>query len=369
VKIAFVYDAVYPYIKGGGEKRIYEISRRLVKRGHEVHWYGIKWWEGDDVIESDGVVLHGVCEVGGLYRNGRRSIWKAVYFGAMVLRPLKREKFDVIDVGNFPYFPSISAKIVSILNKTPLVITWHEVWGDYWYEYLGAKGFFGKVVERLTAKLPASHISVSNHTKDGLLSLGVPERKIKVIPNGIDLDLIQSVDPSKKKCDVLFVGRLIREKNIDELIESLEGTEFKLCIIGEGPEEERLFSLARGLGLSKQVEFLGSVEYEEVIARMKSARVFVLPSAREGFGIVLLEAMACGLPVIAVDAEKSAAAEIVNGTNGILCWGEDLKENIAKVLGDERLQKELASRGLLKSKGYDWEMAVDTEEEWLGLLG
>jgi glycosyltransferase involved in cell wall biosynthesis len=102
---------------------------------------------------------------------------------------------------------------------------------------------------------------------------------------------------------------------------------------------------------------------------MKSARVFVLPSAREGFGIVLIEAMACGLPVIAVDAEKSAASEIINGTNGILCWGDDLKKNIAKVLGDKKLQKELASGGLEKSKGYDWERSVDMEEEWLGLVG
>lgn len=368
MKIAFVYDAIYPYIKGGGEKRIYEISRRLVKRGHEVHWYGVKWWDGEDVIESDGVVIHGVCSVKSLYRRGRRSIWGAVYFGARVLRPLSREKFDVIDVGNFPYFPSISCKIVSILKKTPLVITWHEVWGDYWYEYLGSMGFFGKLVERLTAKLPASHITVSNHTKEGLFSLGVPERKIRVIPNGIDTGLIQSIPPSKKTCDVLFAGRLIREKNIDELIESIEGTDFTCHIIGEGPERERLFSLARGLDLEKQVNFLGSVEYEEVIAGMKSAKVFVLPSAREGFGIVLLEAMACGLPVIAVDAEKSAASEIVNGTNGILCWGSELKENIAKVLGDEKLQKELARGGLLKSKGYDWEGVVDSEEEQLELV-
>lgn len=369
MKIAFVYDAIYPYIKGGGEKRIYEISRRLVKRGHEVHWYGIKWWEGDDVIETDGVVLHGVCEVGSLYRNGRRSMWEAVYFGARVLRPLSKEKFDVIDVGNFPYFPSISCKIVSILKGTPLVITWHEVWGDYWYEYLGAKGFFGKVIERFTARLPASHISVSNHTKNNLISIGVPEKKIKMIPNGIDLDLIQNVAPSKETCDVLFAGRLIREKNIDELIESVEGTDFTCCIIGEGPERERLASLTRGLGLEKQVTFVGTVEYEEVIARMKSAKVFVLPSAREGFGIVLLEAMACGLPVIAVDAEKSAASEIINGTNGILCWMDELKENIAKLLGDEEKQKELALGGFEKSKGYDWERAVDLTEEWLGLAG
>lgn len=360
MRIAFVYDAVYPYIKGGGEKRIYEISHRLVNRGHEVHWYGVKWWDGDDVIESDGVFLHGVCSVKSLYKNGKRSISEALYFSVKVLRPLLKEKFDVIDVANFPYFPSFSCKIASLLKKTPLVITWHEVWGDYWYEYLGKKGFFGKVVEKLTTKLPVSHVAVSNHTRGGLLSLGVPESKITVIPNGIDLDLIQSIPPSEESCDILFAGRLIKDKNIDVLIKDVaKMKDVTCCIIGGGPEKERLASLAKSLNLESRVRFLGPLEYEEVVARMKSAKVFVLPSTREGFGIVLLEAMATGLPVIAVKAEKSAASEIVSAENGILCELGGLKENIAKVLGDEGLQKELALKGLDTSKGFDWDRVVD----------
>jgi glycosyltransferase involved in cell wall biosynthesis len=366
MKIAFVYDAIYPYIKGGGERRIYEISRRLVKKGHEVHWYGVKWWEGADVIEQDGVILHGVCEVRGLYKNGKRSIGEALYFGMKVLRPLLEEEFDVIDVANFPYFPSISCKIVSMMKKTPLVITWHEVWGEYWYDYLGTKGFFGKVVEKVASKLPTSHVTVSNHTKTDLGLLGVPERKITIIPNGIDLEMIKKIKPSKEKCDILYAGRLMREKNIDELIESVEGTDYKCCIIGDGPEMERLASLSRGLALEKQVKFLGFIEYEEVIARMKSAKVFVLPSGREGFGIVLLEAMASGLPVIAVDAKKSAASDIINGKSGILCWGDELKDNVARVLGDKKLQKELSKGGIEKAKGYDWDKITDLAEERLG---
>ena len=58
-KIAYVYDAVYPWIKGGGEKRIHEISKRLVECGHEVHWFGIKWWEGESTTQQNGVyALH-----------------------------------------------------------------------------------------------------------------------------------------------------------------------------------------------------------------------------------------------------------------------------------------------------------------------
>jgi len=65
MKIAFVYDAVYPWVKGGAEKRIYEIAKRLADRGHEVHWFGVGWWFKDgnsEIINHDGIILHGVCE-------------------------------------------------------------------------------------------------------------------------------------------------------------------------------------------------------------------------------------------------------------------------------------------------------------------
>ena len=68
MKIAFVYDVVYPYVKGGVEKRIWEMSRRLAARGHEVHIYGMKYWDGPDNIQVEGVMLHGVCAPMKLYK-------------------------------------------------------------------------------------------------------------------------------------------------------------------------------------------------------------------------------------------------------------------------------------------------------------
>jgi len=78
-----------------------------------------------------------------------RSIKEGLYFGIKTLTGLKGD-FDVIDCQEFPYFSCFSAKMRSLLNKSELVITWHEVWGDYWFEYLGKKGFFGWCVKKLT---------------------------------------------------------------------------------------------------------------------------------------------------------------------------------------------------------------------------
>ena len=81
MKIAYVYDAVYPYRIGGAEKRIFELSRRLVTRGHEVHIYGLKEWDGDSSFNRDGVFYHGVGHSMPFYIKGRRTVSEAVFFG------------------------------------------------------------------------------------------------------------------------------------------------------------------------------------------------------------------------------------------------------------------------------------------------
>lgn len=99
MKIAYVYDAVYPWIKGRAEKRIYEVGRRLARK-HEVHWYGIGWWvderDGEgEAMEHDGIILHPVCKPVQLYVDGRRSIKEAIYFAGKLFPKLMKEKFKV----------------------------------------------------------------------------------------------------------------------------------------------------------------------------------------------------------------------------------------------------------------------------------
>ncbi|NOZ70166.1 MAG: glycosyltransferase, partial [Deferribacteres bacterium] len=182
MKIAFVYDAIYPFVKGGAEKRIWEISKRLAYRGHEVHIFGLKWWEGDATLVKEGVHLHGVGKAQLYTKDGRRSIYEALYFSYKVLPPLLKQNFDVIDCSEFPYFSCYSAKIASWKNKIPLIITWHEVWGDYWYNYLGWRGFFGKIIEKSVIKLPDKIFAVSSQTKKDLTKAGAEPSKVEVVP-------------------------------------------------------------------------------------------------------------------------------------------------------------------------------------------
>ena len=119
MKIAFVYDVIYPYVKGGVEKRVWELAVRLAHRGHEVHLFGMKFWNGEDTINREGVFLHGVCPAQKLYTSGRRSIWQAFYFSFHLLSHLLKEKFDIIDCQQFPLFSCYTSKIDFENKKYP----------------------------------------------------------------------------------------------------------------------------------------------------------------------------------------------------------------------------------------------------------
>ena len=121
MKIAYVSDAVYPYNKGGKEKRLYDISTRLARRGHDVHIYCMKWWKGPEThLVENGVHLHAISPYYPLYSGERRSIKEGILYGISCLKLIK-EDWDVIDVDHMPFFPIIFTKIVCVLKWKKMI--------------------------------------------------------------------------------------------------------------------------------------------------------------------------------------------------------------------------------------------------------
>jgi len=366
MKIAFVYDVIYPYVKGGVEKRVWELAVRLSSRGHDVHLFGTKFWDGEDVLIREGICLHGVCPVRKLYTGGRRSLWQPLYFSICLIFPLLREKFDIIDCQQFPYFSCISTGFVSKVKKIPLTITWIEVWGDYWYEYLGMKGFLGKLIERYIAGFLCPTIAISLFTAN---RFGMTYHKPinSVIPIGIDFDKINAKSPSKDQSDIIFVGRLIKEKNADLLVKAValalpEYPGLRVLIIGEGPEEKKIQITIKQKNLENIVQIHSFYEsHDDLIARLKASKIFVLPSTREGFGISALEALACGLPVVTINHPANAIRDLMNENNGFLCSlsAQDLADTICLAL---RRHKEMRNACILSAESYDWELITSDVE-------
>jgi glycosyltransferase involved in cell wall biosynthesis len=359
MKIAFVYDVIYPYVKGGVEKRVWELATRLSRRGHNVHLFGMKFWDGEDILIREDVFLHGVCPTQKLYFGGRRTIWQPLYFSIHLISPLLKERFDIIDCQQFPYFSCFSAKFFSKLKKIPLVITWHEVWGDYWYEYLGWKGFVGKTTERLVARLTSENVAVSKTTAKNLNNLGL-YHEIKIIPNGIDLTSLRSISPSSESWDIIFVGRLIKEKHADLLIHALElllheFPDICVLIIGEGPEYLKIKHLIDDKKMNDSIHMCGFYRnHDNLIAQLKSSKVFVLPSTREGFGISALEALACGIPVVTVDHPANAIRDLITENNGFLCSlsAQDLADKISLALQHHIVMRDAC---IMSAESLDWD--------------
>jgi len=371
MKIAFVSDAIYPYNKGGKEKRIYEISTRLAKRGHNVHVYCMKWWKEKETHRiENGVHLHAISRYYPLYSGKRRSIKEALMF-AFTCFKLIREDFDVIEVDHMPYFVLFSTKVVCILKRIKLIASWNEVWGrKYWNEYLGGWGNIAYIIEKLSVLMPDRIISISEHTTNKLKNDLLSKKDIITISVGVDFEKIKKIHASSEKSDVIFAGRLLSHKNVDVLIKSIAVLNencpgIKCLIIGDGPEKKNLEALTQKLNLKKNVKFLGFIEnHDDVYALMKSSKVFVLPSTREGFGIVVIEANACGIPVITISHKDNAARDLIEKErNGFICQlnEEEIAQRIIRILiNSSGLKMKKVCMDLAKK--YDWDKIVDEIE-------
>lgn len=323
-RIAFVSDGVYPFNKGGKERRLWEITRRLAMSGIETHIYTMKWWAGGRTLVLDGVHMHAICAHRPLYQGRRRSITQALIFGLATIK-LLIARFDVLDVDHMPYFPVLAARLVCTLRRKRLVVTWHEVWGsDYWSSYLGRLAPISAWTERIAAHAPDEIVSVSHQTSSRLISQLQVKAPVRTIELGVDFKAILVEKQSELQTDILFAGRLLDHKNVDVLLQAvalLKQDRSQLCcrIVGEGPERSRLESLSISLGLESNVIFHDFFPGTTIYGIMKSAVILALPSIREGFGAVVLEANTCGLPVVTVNHPDNAARHLITeGQNGFL---------------------------------------------------
>jgi glycosyltransferase involved in cell wall biosynthesis len=151
------------------------------------------------------------------------------------------------------------------------------------------------------------------------------KKEIVTVPLGVDIETIFAVPHHEMQSDIIFAGRLLPNKNVHLLIEAVKlvkrtKKDVRCLIVGNGPERERLEALVAELHLQNNITFFNFLEdHNELFSLMKSSKMFVLPSVREGFGLVVVEANACGLPVITTTHEDNAARDlIIEGRNGYL---------------------------------------------------
>ncbi len=360
-RIALVTDAIGPFHRGGKELRYYELAQRLAVRA-DVDVYTMKWWTDSQSHREGTVTYHALAPLLPLYSGGRRSIRQALVFAVSCLRLLSAD-FDVIEADHMPYVQLFTLRLVAAIRRRKLVVTWHEVWGPaYWRSYLGRLGAVGWWCERLAMRLPHVIIAASSPTAERLREFTHEKVKVIVAPNGLNQELITDAKAVADRAEVVVVGRLLAHKRVDLLLDALsllraQGIRATAFIVGTGPHYEILRAQAVRLGLLDTVEFRQDVHDErQLYGLLKAASVAVFPSEREGFGIAVLEALACGIPVITTSAPDNLATHLVLRCpdSGVICEPTPaaLAEAIATALASAKQGRPPTDRNWLDE--YDW---------------
>lgn len=380
LRIAFVYDALIPYCSGGGERRFHELAIRLAER-HDVHHVTWRFWGDEPTIVRDGVTIHGIGAPRGFYgSDGKRTIREAVEFAARLPAVLGRLGADVVDASATPFLPLYSAWATTRVTRTPLVATWHEFWGDHWLDYLPDRPVVARAarfVEASARGLADQRIAVSPFTARRMAGRATGARGIEVVGNGVDLAAMSGATVDDQRSDLIYVGRLIDEKRVDLLIHAVAALigrfPFLRCVIvGDGPERAALSALAVDLGVDGHIAFLGRVTDERVPSLMRASRVLVLPSAREGYGITVVEGQACGLvPIVAASSMSAAADLISDGFDGLVFepTAAGLTSVLTDLLADGKRLRRMAREARATADGRGWDdRALEMERVYIDLV-
>ncbi|NOZ55925.1 MAG: glycosyltransferase family 4 protein [Calditrichaeota bacterium] len=350
-------------LAGGAEVHLHEIFTRLVQRGHRVTLLASRF---DGAAEQE--VVDGLAVV----RRGQRSTFNFVV--PRTYRELRQSRrFDVVvdDINKIPFYTPLYV-------AEPLVALVHHFFGKSIYrEVPWPLASYVYAAERL---VPAVYRrqwtgAVSPSTRNELLAHGFDPAKVLLVPNGVDTRQYVP-DPGQRESAPLvgYLGRLKRYKSVDHLLlafkQLLEWVpQARLLVVGDGDDRPRLQRLAQQLGLDAQVEFTGAVSEADKVRHLQRMWVCVNPSPKEGWGLTVIEANACGTPVVAANS-PGLRDSVVDGQTGYLYpYGDvDRLANLLKyLLSHEEERKRLGENALAWARQFGWDRAADRMEELLGL--
>lgn len=368
--IALVYDVAYPFVEGGGQRRMFEIARRFVAWGWNVHWYSLKTWDGPALRTQDGITYHGLKGHADLFAgDGTRSRRAALSFGrAVLLANADFASYDIVWCGQWPYFHILALMARLVPWRGRILVDWWEVWGRHWNSYIGGVvGWVGRLLEWFLARTVTriGHVvAISDQGVGALVELGARRAGITLIPNGVNTASFATVPAAKGRVDIVSFGRIKDHKNIDHIVSAIaiardKGMYLTADIVGDGPELAAVKAKAAALAVTSQITFHGRVDDGRLIGLLKRARLFVHPSTKEGGGsITMLEANACGLPIVCYRHPLGVDPKlIIQGRTGLLVANvsaEGLAAGIAEMLQLDDAQP-VREDCLAHARAFDWD--------------
>jgi glycosyltransferase involved in cell wall biosynthesis len=327
VRICLVYDCLFPWTVGGAERWTRNVAEALAAGGHDVTYLTRLQWEPGDEPDLPGIEVIAVTGAQELYgADGNRTIGQALRFGRGVGRHLlaHRGAYDVVHVSASPFFGMLAAGLVRRIGRYRIACDWHEVWSDgYWREYLGpVKGRVAAAVQRACARIPQEAFCFSE-----LHARRLRDEGLKGEPTVLRGEWAGSTDrpvPAPAEPLVVFAGRLIPDKHAPAVVPAVMAAreripDLRAVIFGDGPQLPDVLAAIERHGAQAYVEAPGFADEDVVQAALARATCLLMPSTREGYGMIVVEAAANGVPSVLVRAPDNASTEhIEEGVNGFV---------------------------------------------------
>lgn len=340
MRVCLAYDCLYPYTVGGAERWYRNLAHELAAAGHEVTYLTRRQWPRGERPDVPGVRVVVVSPADELYTDDRRRIGPPLRFGAGVLRHLaaNRARYDAVHLCSFPYFSLLAARAALAGRAVPIGVDWFEVWSrSYWTGYLGpVGGAVGLLVQRLCVRAtPRAFVFSELHRRrleqEGLRTPPVPLGGLYSGP------LKPRAATGPRQPLAVFAGRQIPEKRAELVPEAVaraaaEVEGLRGLVLGDGPSRPAVLRAIEAAGAAGFVDAPGFVSATEVQAALGQATCNLLPSRREGYGLVVIEAAALGTPTVTIAGPDNAAAELIDpGVNGFVVQrSDDLAAAIAE---------------------------------------
>lgn len=366
MRVCLIYDCLYPHTVGGAERWYRNLAERLRDDGHAVTYLTLRQWGRSEGAGVDGIDVVAVGPRMALYGSkGTRRVLPPLAFGAGVLWHLLRHprSFDVVHTASFPYFSLLAAASVRRVCGYTLVADWHEVWSDsYWREYLGRLGWVGSAVQRACVRARQRAFCFSDLHGRRLQALGL--RGEPTVLRGEWAGPLGRPDPAPADPVAVFAGRLIPEKRAPALVGAVAMAAagrpgLRGSIYGDGPDRDAVDEAIEAHGAGGVVSAPGFVTRDELDEALRHALCLVLPSRREGYGLVVVEAASMGVPSVVVAGPDNAATELIEeGVNGFVAATVEAEDLAAAILA-------IADAGQdLRDSTADW---FDRHSEQLSL--
>lgn len=365
MKIGLVTPYVYP-VPGGVNQHVRYLYENLRKRGHDVRIltssHGLqRASEGDVIRIGKGFSMPTNGSVGTITLSPR--------YVSQVSAVLDRERFDLLHFHE-PFVPFLS--LIVLRQSTSVNVATFHAYGGFSPAYEFGSRVMGSYAGKLHGRIAVS--AAARHFIDRFFP-----GDYRVIPNGVDVARFATAVPIARWQDgtrnLLFVGRHEPRKGLLDLLKAYRilrkaGCQCRLLVVGTGPQEReaRRYVMTRKLG---GVEFLGRVSDDEKAQLFKTADVYVSPATGgESFGIVLLEAMAAGTPIVCSDIHGYKGV-VRRGREGILVpprKPKSIAAGIARLLGDDELRATMGASGEARAEEFTWERVTAKVDDYYGFV-